>query len=115
MAVFWGGEVPEGVVFTYTDAIVDTEGLEVTSNACGVDFDGAPLASCIGLTLEANASKTCGLEVRPAEEFVEGTGITFAGTLECPSAEACVAVENRDVQPGPPIKVFTPGGADGTG
>lgn len=116
VAVFWGGDpVPEGVRFTYTEAIVDRAGLAVTANACGVDFEGTPLESCIGFVLEANAAGTCGLEVRPSDAFAEGTGITFAGTLECPSAEACVAVENRTVDPGPPIVVFTPSGTDGTG
>lgn len=32
--------------------------------------------------------------------FVDGTGITFAGTLECPSADACEAVESRNADPG---------------
>lgn len=109
VAVFWGGDpVPEGVRFTYTEALVDRAGLEVTANACGTDFDGAPLDSCIGFVLEADASGFCGLEVRPGADFVDGTRITFAGTLECPTAEACVAVEERAVEPGPPIEVFTP-------
>ncbi|MCW3494622.1 hypothetical protein [Microbacterium sp. SSM24] len=112
VAVFWGGDpVPEGVRFTYTEAIVDRAGLEVTDDACGTDFDGVPLASCIGFVLEADASGFCSLEVRPGDDFVDGTRITFAGTLECPTAEACVAVEERAVEPGPPIEIFTPEGA----
>jgi hypothetical protein len=113
LALFWGGEpVPEGVRFTFTEAVVDTAGLEVTGAACGTDpGTGEPLAACLGLPLEANASAFCGLEVRPGPDFVDGTGITFIGTLECPSAEVCDAVVAREVDPGPPVVVNTPDGA----
>lgn len=113
LQVFWGGSeaVPDGVTFTFTEPVVDQPGLEVTNTACGTSPEtGESLASCLGLTIDANATAWCGLEVRPAPDFVEGTGITFIGTIECPTAEVCDAVAARQVDPGPPVVVNTPAG-----
>lgn len=114
LAVFWGGDqpIPDGVRFTFDEAVVDPVGLEVTDAACGTDpGSGEELASCIGLTVDANASVFCGLEVRPGESFTDGTTVTFLGTLECPTSEVCDEVAGRQVEPGPPVVVNTPEGA----
>lgn len=114
LQVFWGGSepVPEGVRFTFSEPVVDAPGLEVTGAPCGTNPEsGVPLASCLGLPLDANATAYCGLEVRPGPDFVDGTGITFIGTLECPTVEVCDAMAGRDVDPGPPVVVNTPAGA----
>lgn len=113
LQVFWGGSepVPDEVSFTFTEAVVDQQGLEVTDTACGTNPEtGEALASCLELTIDANATAWCGLEVRPAADFIEGTGITFIGTIECPTAEVCDAVAARQVDPGPPVVVNTPAG-----
>jgi hypothetical protein len=114
VALFWGGSapIPDGVVMEFTEALIEPALVEVTANPCGTDFGtGAALPSCIGLKLEANASAFCGLEILPGPDFLEGTIITFAGTMTCPSAEACDAVEARDAEKGPQIIVNTPVGA----
>jgi hypothetical protein len=111
IAVFWGGSepVPEGVTFTFEEAIVDPGGLDVESSVCGTR--GAD-RSCLGMTVAANESGTfCSVGVRPGADFADGTTITFAGTLECPTVEICDAVVAREVDPGPPLIVNTPEGA----
>ncbi len=114
VALFWGGTevIPEGVVMEFTEALIEPAVLEVTSNPCGADpGTGEPLPSCIGLKLEANASAFCGLEILPGADFLEGTIITFAGTMTCPTSEVCDAVAARDAEEGPQILVNTPPGA----
>jgi hypothetical protein len=114
VALFWGGSqpIPEGVVMTFTEALVDADVLEVTENACGTDpGTGEPLPSCIGLELDANESAFCGLEVIPGALFADGTVITFGGTMTCPTAEDCATVETRDAEEGPEIVVDTPAGS----
>nr|BFF11266.1 hypothetical protein GCM10025699_25690 [Microbacterium flavescens] len=111
IAVFWGGNepVPEGVRFTFEEAIVDQAGLQVESGVCGT---GGADRSCLGLTVEANESGIfCSVVLRPGEDFADGTTITFSGTLECPTTEVCDAVAAREVDPGPPLVVNTPEGA----
>ncbi|MDY0909663.1 hypothetical protein [Microbacterium sp. CFBP9034] len=112
IAVFWGGSepVPEGVRFTFEQAVPDRGGLDVESGVCGTS--GAD-RSCIDMpAVEANESGIfCSIVVRPTAEFQDGTSITFTGTLECPTREICDAVVARDVVPGPPIVVNTPEGA----
>ncbi|WP_137843499.1 hypothetical protein [Microbacterium sp. 2FI] len=110
IAVFWGGDVavPEGVRFTFDEAVPDRAGLAVEDGVCGTL--GAT-TSCVGLTVEANESGIfCSLTLRPGDDFEDGTTITFIGTLECPTVEACDAVATRTVEPGPPIVVNTPAG-----
>jgi hypothetical protein len=111
IAVFWGGdaEIPEGVRFTFDEAVPDRAGLAVEDGVCGTL--GAT-TSCVGLTVEANESGIfCSLVLRPGDDFEDGTTITFNGTLECPTADVCDAVAARTVEPGPPIVVNTPAGA----
>ena len=111
IAVFWGGDepIPEGVRFTFDEAVADQPGLETESGVCGTL--GAD-RSCLGMTVEANASGIfCSVVVHPGADFVEGTTITFEGTLECAKAEDCDAVAARQVEPGPPLVVNTPEGA----
>lgn len=111
IAVFWGGSepIPEGVRFTFEEAVPDRDGLDVEGGVCGTS--GAD-RSCLGMTVEANESGIfCSIVVRPGEGFEDGTTISFTGTLDCPSAEICDAVVARDVEPGPAIVVNTPEGA----
>lgn len=111
IAVFWGGgePIPEGVRFTFEQAVTDRPGLGVDGGVCGTL--GAD-RSCLGMAVEANASGLfCSLVLHPAEDFQDGTSISFHGTLSCPSVEVCDAVAAREVQPGPPIVVNTPAGA----
>ena len=111
IAVFWGGDeqIPEGVRFTFEKAVADQPGLETESGVCGTL--GAD-RSCLGMTVEANASGIfCSVIVRPGVDFAEGTTITFEGTLECAKAQDCDTVVARRVEPGPPLVVNTPGGA----
>lgn len=113
VAMFWGGTepIPEGVVMEFSEALIEPTLVEVTANPCGVDpGTGAPLPSCIGLQLEANASAFCGLEILPGPDFLEGTIITFAGTMTCPTAAVCDAVAARDAEEGPQILINTPAG-----
>lgn len=110
IAVFWGGSepVPDGVRFTFEEAVPDRAGLEVEGGVCGTR--GAD-RSCLGMTVQANESDIrCSLLVRPGPDFEEGTTISFTGTLECPTEEICDAVAAREVEPGPPLVVETPGG-----
>lgn len=104
IAVFWGGDVPQGVRFTFERAVTDRAGLQVEGAACG----GAEHA-CLGLTFGARDPQVlCGLRLRPGAQFEDGTSITFEGRLECPTAESCDIVASRDVTPGPPIVVEQP-------
>ena len=110
IAVFWGGDVPDGVRFTFEEAVTDRPGLQVAGGVCGTR--GAD-RSCLGMTVAADESGIfCSLELRPSADFHDPTTITFTGTLECPTAEICDTVAARDVRPGPPIIVTDPG-ADG--
>lgn len=106
IAVFWGGDVPEGVRFTFQNAVTDRPGLAVESAVCGSrEAD----RGCLDMTVEANQSQiTCSLVLRPGSDFQDGTAITFVGTLECPTAEICDIVASREVDPGPPIIVDDP-------
>ena len=106
IAVFWGGDVPEGVRFTFQSAVTDRPGLAVESAVCGSrEAD----RGCLDMTVEANQSQiTCSLVLRPGSDFQDGTAITFVGTLECPTAEICDIVAAREVDPGPPIIVDDP-------
>ena len=107
IAVFWGGDpVPEGVSFTFENAVTDRPGLRVDGSVCGTR--GAD-RSCLGMVIQANESGIfCSLVLRPAADFQDGTAITFRGTLECPTAEICDQVAAREVEPGPPIIVNDP-------
>ncbi|MBW9118842.1 hypothetical protein JNB63_01910 [Microbacterium trichothecenolyticum] len=107
IAVFWGGDpVPEGVSFTFEEAVTDRPGLQVDGGVCGTR--GAD-RSCLGMVVKANESGIfCSLVLRPAADFQDGTAITFRGTLECPTGEICDKVAARDVEPGPPIIVDDP-------
>lgn len=111
IAVFWGGDepVPDGVTFTFEEAVADQDGLTVEGGVCGTRNADR---SCLGMTVAANESGIfCSIVVKPSDGFVDGTGITFTGTLECPTAEICDAVVARTVDPGPTIIVNTPEGA----
>lgn len=107
IAVFWGGDpVPQGVRFTFENAVTDRPGLRVDGGVCGTR--GAD-RSCLGMIVQANESGIfCSLVLRPGGEFQDGTAITFRGTLECPTAEICDQVAAREVEPGPPIIVNDP-------
>lgn len=109
--VFWGGDpgsVPAGVRFTFENAVPDRPGLQVQGGGCGSQ---APDTSCVGLAMEADASQIlCSLTLLPGPDFVEGTGISFNGRLECPTADVCKAVASRVVGRGPPIIVNRPAG-----
>lgn len=112
IVVYWGwsDSPPEGVRFTFEQAVVDRAGLEVEGGVCGTrDAD----RSCLGMTLEANQVDTisCSIVLRPGPEFEDGTAITFTGSLECPTAEVCDAVAAREIEPGPPLIIDTPDGA----
>lgn len=111
IAVFWGGDepVPEGVSFTFETAVVSPGGLSVEAAVCGTrNADRA----CLGSTVAANEDGIfCSLLLRPDGSFVDGTTITFIGTLDCPTAEVCDQVAARAVDPGPPIVVNDPDGA----
>ncbi|WP_347975538.1 hypothetical protein [Microbacterium sp. ProA8] len=108
--VFWGGDVPEGVRFTFQSAVTDRPGLAVKSEVCGSrEAD----RGCLDMTVEANESEiTCSLVLRPGSDFQDGTKITFVGTLECPTAEICDIVAAREVIPGPAIIVEDPDVSD---
>ncbi|WP_164743543.1 hypothetical protein [Microbacterium sulfonylureivorans] len=111
IAVFWGGSeaVPEGVRFTFDEAVPDRAGLDVEGGVCGTRSADR---SCLGMTVEANESGIfCSVVVIPGPEFADGTTISFTGTLECPTVEICDSVVARDVEPGPPLVVNTPEGA----
>jgi hypothetical protein len=111
IAVFWGGDepIPDGVRFTFKTAVPDQPGLDIQGAVCGTA--GAD-RSCLGMTVEANESGiVCSIEVLPTADFVDGTTVSFTGTLECPTSEICDAVAARQVDPGPPIVVNTPEGA----
>lgn len=111
IAVFWGGSepIPDGVRFTFDAAVPDQPGLAVEAGTCG---SAGATDTCLGLTVEANQTGIfCSIVVRPAADFVDGTTISFTGTLECPTTEVCDAVAAREVEPGPPIVVTTPAGA----
>ncbi len=107
IAVFWGGDaVPDGVSFTFENAVTDRAGLRVDGGVCGTR--GAD-RSCLGMLVAANESGIfCSLVLRPGGDFQDGTAITFRGTLECPTAEICDEVAARTVDPGPPIIVNDP-------
>jgi hypothetical protein len=110
IAVFWGGSdpIPEGVAFTFEQAVADRPGLAVEAGVCGSSAD----RPCIGTVVVANASGIfCSLLLRPGPEFADGTAITFTGSLTCASATDCDLVASREVEPGPPIIVNTPEGA----
>jgi hypothetical protein len=110
IAVFWGGDVPDGVRYTFQSAVTDRAGLAVESDVCGSrEAD----RGCLDMTVEANQSQIrCSLVLRPGSDFQDGTAITFVGTLECPSAEICDIVAAREVDPGPPIIVVDPEASD---
>jgi len=107
IAVFWGGDaVPDGVSFTFENAVTDRPGLRVDGGVCGTR--GAD-RSCLGMLVAANESGIfCSLVLRPGGDFQDGTTITFRGTLECPTAQICDQVAAREVDPGPPIIVNDP-------
>jgi hypothetical protein len=111
IAVFWGGDqpIPDGVAFTFDNAVPDHAGLDVEGGVCGTANADR---SCLGMTVQANESGIfCSIVVKPGPDFVDGTSITFTGTLTCPTSEICDAVAARQVEPGPPIVVHTPPGA----
>jgi hypothetical protein len=108
--VFWGGDVPEGVRYTFQSAVTDRPGLAVESDVCG---SRQADRGCLGMTVEANESEiTCSLVLRPGSDFQDGTKITFVGTLECPTAAICDIVAAREVKPGPAIIVDAPDVSD---
>jgi hypothetical protein len=110
IAVFWGGSepIPEGVRFAFETAVPDQPGLAVEPGICG---SAGATTTCLGLTVEANQSGIfCSIQVRPDADFVDGTTISFTGTLSCPTSDVCDAVAARQVDPGPPIVVNTPDG-----
>ena len=108
--VFWGGSepIPEGVSFTFDTAVADQPGLAVVADADVCGTRGAT-ASCLGLTFQADESGVaCSVVVRPDDDFVDGTTISFEGTLTCPTSDVCDAVAAREVDPGPPLVVDRP-------
>ena len=108
IAVFWGGDeaVPDGVSFTFLTAATSRQGLRVEGGVCG---SRGATHSCLGLRVEANESGVfCSLVLRPGPDFQDGTAITFAGRLECPTSQVCDQVAARAVEPGPPIIVDDP-------
>ena len=109
IALFWGGEgVPEGVTFTVESITSDPAGVVLADDqeVCG-QF-GADRA-CIGSALDYDTVNVfCTLVLQPTAEFVNGTVLELAGTLECPTEDVCDAVATRDVEQGPPIVICDP-------
>jgi hypothetical protein len=104
--VFWDGEVPSDVTFTFETAVVDHPGLSVAPAVCGTK--GAD-RSCLSLTVAGGEAQTCSLALTPGDDFVDGTLITFDGTLRCPSVQVCDAVGARVLtQDAPRIIVHAP-------
>lgn len=111
VGVFWGGEapVPADVTFRLDRAVTSPRGgLDVLPGICGTqDAD----RTCIGLVLPGDvADVTCSLVLRPRAGFVDGTEITFEGTLTCPTSAVCDRMKTRTVTPGPPIVIHRPEG-----
>lgn len=111
VGVFWGGEapVPADVTFRLDKAVTSPwGGLDVLPGICGTqDAD----RTCIGLVLPGDvADVTCSLVLRPRAGFIDGTEITFEGTLTCPTIAVCDRMKTRTVTPGPPIIIHRPEG-----
>jgi len=109
IALFWGGEgVPEGVTFTVEGITSTPEGVVLADDqeVCG-EF-GAD-RGCIGISLSHDTVNTfCTLVVQPSADFVNGTVLGLAGTLECPTGAVCDAMATREVEQGPPIVICDP-------
>lgn len=109
IALFWGSEgVPEGVTFTVEGITSDPEGVVLADDqeVCG-QF-GAE-RGCIGFALRYDTVNIfCTLVLQPTADFVNGTVLGLAGTLECPTEDVCDAMATREIEPGPPIVICDP-------
>ena len=50
----------------------------------------------------------CTLVIQPTADFVNGTVLGLAGTLECPTSDVCDAMAAREIEQGPPILICDP-------
>ena len=109
IALFWGSEgVPEGVTFTVEGITSSPEGVVLADDqeVCG-QF-GAE-RGCIGFPLTYDTVNIfCTLVLQPTAEFVNGTVLGLAGTLECPTEDVCDAMATREIEQGPPIVICDP-------
>ncbi len=109
IALFWGSEgVPEGVTFTVEGITSAPEGVVLADDqeVCG-QF-GAE-RGCIGFTLRYDTVNIfCTLVLQPTADFVNGTVLGLAGTLECPTEDVCDAMATREIEQGPPIVICDP-------
>jgi hypothetical protein len=114
VALFWGADIPDGVTYRIDSGIgadvtgarpVQVGGLQVEPGPC--DDQGSP--DCLSITLDAKGQPgTCSAVVRVDASFHEGTALLFVGTLTCPDAGTCNAVQTRDAQQGPAVFVCSP-------
>jgi hypothetical protein len=109
IALFWGSEgVPEGVTFTVEGITSDPEGVVLADGQEVCGRFGAE-RECIGFTLEYDTVNIfCTLVLQPTADFVNGTVLGLAGTLECATADICDAMATREVEQGPPILICDP-------
>lgn len=109
IALFWGDEgVPEGVTFTVEGITSDPAGVVLADDqeACG-QF-GAE-RGCIGFVLSFDTVNIfCTLILQPTADFVNGTVLELAGTLECPTEDVCDAAATREVGQRSPIVICDP-------
>lgn len=114
VALFWGAAIPDGVTYRIDSGVgadvtgarpVQVGGLQVDPGPC--DDQGSP--DCLSTTLDAQGQPgTCSVVVRVDSSLHEGTALLFVGTLTCPDAGTCHAVETRDAQQGPAVFVCSP-------
>jgi hypothetical protein len=114
VALFWGADIPEGVTYRIDAGVgadvsgsspVQVGGLHVEPGPC--DDQGS--IDCLSTTLDAKGQPgTCSVVVRLDSSLHEGTALLFVGTLSCPDAGTCHAVETRDAQQGPAVFVCSP-------
>lgn len=108
VAVFWGGEVPQGVTFTFEGITSDPSGVELAPDQSVCGSSGAEVP-CIGLDFPYDAGTVfCTMQLQPADDFQNGTVVDFTGTLDCLSTEICDAMAARDRGQGPLILICDP-------
>jgi hypothetical protein len=114
VALFWGADIPEGVTYRIDSGVgadvtgtrpAQVGGLQAQPGPC--DDQDSP--DCLSITLDAQGQPgTCSVVVRVDSSLHEGTALLFVGTLTCPDAGTCHAVETRDAQQGPAVFVCSP-------
>ncbi|WP_457102086.1 hypothetical protein [Microbacterium sp. P5_E9] len=115
IALFWGSGsegVPEGVTFTVEGITSNPEGVVLGDDqeVCG-QFGAEH--GCIGFPLTYDTVNIfCTLVLEPTADFVNGTVLGLAGTLDCPTKEVCDAMATREIEQGPPIVICDPAFTD---